>query len=36
MAGSIAWEVSMGVNQLDRRVAVAPMMDWADEVQFAF
>jgi tRNA-dihydrouridine synthase len=27
---------SVGASKLDRRVAVAPMMDWTDEVCFAF
>jgi tRNA-dihydrouridine synthase len=27
---------SVGASKLDRRVAVAPMMDWTDEVYSAF
>jgi hypothetical protein len=26
---------SVGASKLDRRIAVAPMMDWTDEVRFA-
>ena len=27
---------SVAMPKLDRRVSVAPMMDWTDEVQFVF
>jgi hypothetical protein len=27
---------SVAMPKLDRRVSVAPMMDWSDEVQFVF